>query len=305
MDLKLNYNHLFYFYLVAKLKGFSTAGRYLNLSQSSLSTQMKSLESELKFELVDRTSKEFALTARGRHLYEIATNMFAHATHIHEIREPKTKKIRVGVSADVGRFFAVKIFAAVLNDLQENFCLEVVTLREWEVSEKASTLSIDFFITNTPIIVSEAKVIHKIEVPVDFVVSQELLDKFCMPFLNNENFSELLLRLPIGLMSEKSKFREETQRFLGGLGIFAEPMLECDAFIFAIQAVNSGLVSSFLPRHYSKLGLISREKIQIFTSTGGLWKHEVYFGVTTNMINSSVTMRLTKMLNNVESDFSF
>lgn len=305
MDIKLNYNHLFYFYIVAKLKGFSAAGKYLDLSQSALSTQIKSLETHLKFELVNRASKEFKLTMHGQYIFETAKNMFEHAINIQEINKPPLKKLRIGVSADVGRFFAVNIFAAALDSANETFCLEVVTLREWEVSEKASTYSIDFFISNLPTVISEAKIIQKIEVPVDFIVSYQLLDKHRSEDINIQNIYELLGQIPLGLMNENSRFRDETQRFLSRLGIFAEPMLEYDAFIFALQAVNSGLVSAFLPRHYSKLGLISHERIKIFTAPEGLWKHEIFFGVTTKMVNSAIAKHLLKILSKLELDLSF
>ncbi|MFM9096219.1 MAG: LysR family transcriptional regulator, partial [Actinomycetes bacterium] len=62
---KLNYNHLYYFWIIAKQGNLGRAAEQLHLSDSALSTQLKKLESQLKTELFERKGRSLQLTEAG------------------------------------------------------------------------------------------------------------------------------------------------------------------------------------------------------------------------------------------------
>ena len=65
------------FYHVARLKSFSKAGRFVGLTQPSVSGSVQSLENILGLKLFDRTGKEVYLTKSGEVLFTYAKRILA------------------------------------------------------------------------------------------------------------------------------------------------------------------------------------------------------------------------------------
>ena len=64
------------FYYVAKLGSFSEAGKFLNISQSSLSRKIKILEDHLNFKVFTRLPHGLELTRKGEELFAIIERTF-------------------------------------------------------------------------------------------------------------------------------------------------------------------------------------------------------------------------------------
>jgi DNA-binding transcriptional LysR family regulator len=76
-----DWNRLRYFFIVAEAKSFSAAEKILNLSQSAISRQISSLETEIKAVLFHRYARGIILTEQGEMLFEIARDIYK---QIHE-----------------------------------------------------------------------------------------------------------------------------------------------------------------------------------------------------------------------------
>ncbi|UXX84908.1 LysR substrate-binding domain-containing protein [Roseovarius pelagicus] len=63
------------FHAVAKHNGFSRAGKVLNISQPTLSTQVKALEQRYGVELFNRIGRDIRLTVPGHELFEITSRL--------------------------------------------------------------------------------------------------------------------------------------------------------------------------------------------------------------------------------------
>jgi DNA-binding transcriptional ArsR family regulator len=74
---KLNYNHLYYFWVIANEGNLVKAARILLVSQSALSTQLKKLEHHLDTELFDREGRALKLTEAGQVTLEYANKIFS------------------------------------------------------------------------------------------------------------------------------------------------------------------------------------------------------------------------------------
>jgi LysR family transcriptional activator of nhaA len=72
----LNYNHLYYFMVVAREGSIARASQKLSLGQSALSIQLKQLESALGVELFSRSHKKMALTENGKVAFDYAKDIF-------------------------------------------------------------------------------------------------------------------------------------------------------------------------------------------------------------------------------------
>src|SRR5215212_5950947 len=72
----LNYNHLYYFWMVAREGGVVRAGEELMVSQPTISAQLKELEGALGQKLFDRVGRGLVLTDAGRVAFNYANEMF-------------------------------------------------------------------------------------------------------------------------------------------------------------------------------------------------------------------------------------
>jgi len=78
----VNFLHLRSFYAVASERSVSKAARRLNISQPTLSKQLKALEDRYKVKLIEGMRPPLTLTSAGRALYEKAERLFGIADEI-------------------------------------------------------------------------------------------------------------------------------------------------------------------------------------------------------------------------------
>jgi len=99
----LNYHHLQYFWLVAKEGSIAKAAARLKVSQPTISTQLKRLESALRTPLFQKRGRHLELTPAGRRAYEYADRIFAIGRELGEVlngREAqRPRPLAVGVTA--------------------------------------------------------------------------------------------------------------------------------------------------------------------------------------------------------------
>jgi LysR family transcriptional activator of nhaA len=73
----LNYNHLYYFWVVAREGGIARAAEELMVSQPTISIQIKELESSVGHKLFDRAGRGLQLTDAGRIAFNYANEIFS------------------------------------------------------------------------------------------------------------------------------------------------------------------------------------------------------------------------------------
>lgn len=73
----LNYNHLYYFWVVAREGGITRAAEELMLSQPTISVQIKELEEAVGHRLFDRVGRGLRLTEAGRMTFNYANEIFS------------------------------------------------------------------------------------------------------------------------------------------------------------------------------------------------------------------------------------
>jgi DNA-binding transcriptional LysR family regulator len=88
-----------YFTAVARENSFSRAAARLNVSQPSLSAQVRELERRLGFSLFTRTSRHVELTREGRLFLPQALQMIAEAARLNRAaREIRENELRIGAA---------------------------------------------------------------------------------------------------------------------------------------------------------------------------------------------------------------
>lgn len=110
----LNYNHLYYFHVVASEGSVARAAERLGVTQPTVSEQVKQLERVLDTSLFDRTGSGMRITEAGRQAFEHTSVMFRAGERLVEAlgRAPLTEgpTLRIGVSLAASRAVAPGFF---------------------------------------------------------------------------------------------------------------------------------------------------------------------------------------------------
>ena len=111
----MNLRDLAYLVAVAEHGHFGRAADAANISQPTLSGQIRKLEDELGVALFERDSRNVALTAAGEAVLVEARAALQHAAAIRDIarafRDPLAGRFRLGVIASLGPFLAPDLLA--------------------------------------------------------------------------------------------------------------------------------------------------------------------------------------------------
>lgn len=114
----LNYNHLRYFWVVAREGHLTRAAEQLNLSQSALSTQIRKLEHQLGHDLFDRSGRSLLLTEAGHIALDHADAIFATGGELLDrLRtggKQERRAVRIGALATLSRNFQLAFLRPVL-----------------------------------------------------------------------------------------------------------------------------------------------------------------------------------------------
>ncbi|MEM9694932.1 MAG: LysR family transcriptional regulator [Myxococcota bacterium] len=116
----MNYNHLRYFWAVAREGNLTRAARALRVSQSSVSVQIQKLEEELGHPLFERRGKRLVLTEAGQIALDHADAIFALGDElVGRLRFPDEAErlhLRVGALATLSRNFQLEFLQPMFDD---------------------------------------------------------------------------------------------------------------------------------------------------------------------------------------------
>jgi len=115
---RLNYHHLFYFWMVTREGTVSRAARQLRLSQPTLSGQIRALEGSLGEKLFERAGRGLRLTEMGRMVSGYADEIFALGRDLAESvkGQPTGRPLRlaVGVAHALPKLVAYRLLEPAL-----------------------------------------------------------------------------------------------------------------------------------------------------------------------------------------------
>ncbi|MFT4672476.1 MAG: LysR family hydrogen peroxide-inducible transcriptional activator [Pseudohongiellaceae bacterium] len=113
----MNLKDLKYFLAIAELKHFGHAAQQCNVSQPTLSGQIKKLEETLGVMLFERTNRRVMLTEAGHHIVIYAKRIIREVDAIHEIadstRDPLAGKFRLGAFPTLATYIFPRIVPQV------------------------------------------------------------------------------------------------------------------------------------------------------------------------------------------------
>jgi LysR family transcriptional activator of nhaA len=152
---KLNYNHLYYFWVIANEGNLVKAARILLVSQSALSTQLKKLEHHLDTELFDREGRALKLTEAGQVTLEYANKIFSLGNELTSVlrHNKKNKKtFRVGIVSSLSRNFVENFIRPLL--AHQDIELVIDSGNQTELLNRLAKYQLDIMLSNHRPIIS-------------------------------------------------------------------------------------------------------------------------------------------------------
>lgn len=277
-----NYNHLYYFFSVARLGGIIKAAQYLRIAQPSLTVQIKALEANINRKLFRKVGRGLALTPEGEVLYSICRRMFEPIDDLNDFLEDKEsrvqKSIRIGVADELERPFVVNLIQKIF---RKEFMSQAVQVRMTSdkhrvLLDKLRWKELDVLLSNFTTVDDDFNILAEIRLPIAAVANRSVLKTF-RKSQTREPLSRLLQSQDVGLVlpSSDQKLRIETEIYLQKVRIHRPVVFESDILSAVVRAAVEGVGVAFLPKPYVQKELSSGTLVQLNEGLK-LWNHIVY-----------------------------
>ncbi|MEO0996014.1 MAG: LysR family transcriptional regulator, partial [Pseudomonadota bacterium] len=126
----LNYNHLQYFWVVAREGTIARAAESLHVTPQTISGQIKLLEDSIGEALFERSGRRLALTTTGQTVFDYADVIFSVGAELAQVvRSNKpgvARQLRVGIVESIPKLAAARIIAPAFagDDAPRIRCIE-------------------------------------------------------------------------------------------------------------------------------------------------------------------------------------
>ena len=240
-----------YFVKVAELKNFSSAARLLNITQSTLSQQIRQLEQELGVELLIRDSRHVELNDMGKVFLPSARRTLQEANtcieRIHDVQGLRSGTLNIGVTFTFSKLLkeSVITFLKKYPDIQLNICCYSME----ELMEKLKKGEIDLALSYKPSINYEdidSHILFDNHLSVIMRKGHPLANKKLLRFQDLEDWR-------IALPAKGLQARNTFDRIVNGQNYYLNVCLEVnDADILLDLAASSDMItllSSATSRH--------------------------------------------------------
>ena len=150
----LNYHHLRYFWAAAREGSVTRASQKLNISQPTVSAQIRELEQALGEKLFTRSGRALALTEVGRTVYRYADEIFGLGRELLDtIRDRPTGRpvrLSVGIADVVPKLIAYRLLEPALK-LPEPVQVECLEDHPERLLSELAVHRLDVVITDAPV----------------------------------------------------------------------------------------------------------------------------------------------------------
>ncbi|MFV5685223.1 hydrogen peroxide-inducible genes activator [Flavobacterium sp. GB2R13] len=150
----MNIQQLEYIIAVDRLKNFTKAAEYCNVTQATLSTMIKKLEEELEIIIFDRKKNPTATTEIGMETIENAKKVVLHSQLLKDnakkINGKIEGKIRIGIIPTIANSLLPKIIKPILENYPD-LKLEISELTTNSITKQLKEGQLDMGIVATPL----------------------------------------------------------------------------------------------------------------------------------------------------------
>jgi LysR family transcriptional activator of nhaA len=151
---RLNYHHLYYFWVVATEGTITAACNLLHVAQPTISTQLRALEKELGKQLFIRAGRHLQLTDAGHTVYRYADSIFALGQEMTSALESTRGRgrhlVNIGIADVLPKLVVYRLLAPVFT-LEQSVRLVCHEAPATELLGRLATQELDLVLTDSPI----------------------------------------------------------------------------------------------------------------------------------------------------------
>lgn len=224
----LNYLHLYYFWMVAREGSMVAAAEQLQVTQPTISMQIRKLEQSLGQKLFDRVGRGLQLTQTGQLTFDYADEIFALGEaligSLNGYREGRLSRLTVGVPNEMPKRITYRLLEPLMHEPER---LRVVC-HEADLSELLAGLAVhrfDVVLSDMPVAagVRVKSFNHPIgDCGITFCGKKPLADRLRIGFPHSLDRAPLLLPTP------NTEVRRSLDRWMHRLGITPNVLAEFD-----------------------------------------------------------------------------
>ena len=257
---RLNYNQLYYFYVVATEGSVKAACEKLHLTQPTISGQLKTFEEWLGFELFERKHRKLVLNQYGKLLLKKAERIFSLGEELVATLPKEGQKIRndvkIGITPSLHVSLVHDFTLKVWKDQEQTIQIENANMDS--LIDMLNKNAIDFILCDSPYEKSKNRYKSINLGTQDLVaVGTEDYKKY------KKNFPESLSGAPFLSYTDKSLLRSEIDYFFQINDIKPDVIGTIDDTTLLRLVAEKGLGIAILPELAAKAAIKSRQLIKI------------------------------------------
>lgn len=240
---RLNYNHLYYFYIVASLGSIKEASEKLFVTQPTISDQLKLLEEYFKTSLFERRNRGLHLTKSGELAFDYAAKIFELGNELSAIlinkELPIKKSLDIGVSFSMSQYFLYEDILPLLKP--QDTKIHIHENEKHLLMAELEAENIDLLFTDTKESITSNMKAYKVGVNKTFVVAHKKFRKF------KTHFPEKLSEISFVNYTKDSSLRYEIELYFSQNNLAPKVIAEADDINFFQVMIEQGLAFAIVP----------------------------------------------------------
>ncbi len=243
----INFNHLYYFFVIASEGSLAKATKVLNVSQPTLSQQLKQLEKQMGHKLFNRNGRALKLNEQGEYILDFAKKMFFQAelmvSSFSYRQQMNTKShFKIGITSSISRTYASKLLKPLFE--KPDIGVSIVEVETERLIDKLHAREVDF-------VLSESLAEHQLSDAIEVVD----IKKPEYVFVCGENFSKKVVVVPNDLdgmpyfkYTPLNHLQREVDKYFYECGVVPNVVGESDNIDIMLAATESNSCFSIVPK---------------------------------------------------------
>lgn len=271
---RLNYSHLYYFYVVAKVGSIKGAAEKLFVSKPTISDQLKLIEEYFQCKLFDRKNRALFLTKEGKLALKYAEQIFDLGNEVtfrlrNQIEIPKSS-IDIGITHFMSQYFLYDKIVPLFE--QGGVTVKIHENERHLLLAELEEGNIDIIFTDSKDSTSSTMDAYRIGVNKTFAVAHKVYKKY------KKNFPESLNSIPFFNYTNESFLKYEIELFFSKNGLSPKIIGEADDIDLFQVVTDKGLAFTIVPEVAKNRLLMNKELIvlgeleELQTSVWGIIK---------------------------------
>lgn len=256
---RINYNQLFYFYVVATEGSVKAACKKLHLTQPTISGQLKTLEEDLGFQLFDRKHRRLELNEQGKEVLKRAEKIFILGeellVNLPGESNSYRQEVRIGAMSSLPNSFLHDFTMSIWKDSTISAHITHASLSE--LIKSLDNGQLDLILANSPY--QRGKKYHSINLG-----SHGLIAVGAKKFAGlKRGFPRSLDQVPYLPFSANNQLQAEIDFFLDSNNIRPDRLGSVDDAMFIRQAAEHGMCVAILPELTVRGALKSKALVRL------------------------------------------